>query len=316
MKDKFMTTKTLQWVIAHEPVDLFLAAATRFADEVFEKTNGQYKIEISTLTEYNNRKKLQLNFQDLVSIMDSDVELSQMYTYILGNYHKDFWTIDMPYIFKDHDHAARVFEGSIGKKMLNDLSKKSTVRGLAFTYSGGYKCIPSNVELQTVADFMGTKIRTSNNPVSHDIFEMLGATPVDMPIEHLAHAGEQGSVDCGESTFIRIFASGQNRAFRKVCEADHALLATSIIISNKFWNSLTLETQEIFYEAALNTARIERRDSIENVNTVKARCAKEGIEVQTMSMSERNKLKLLTDPLYDKYNDFFEDNLLSRIKST
>jgi TRAP-type C4-dicarboxylate transport system substrate-binding protein len=309
-----MQQTTLNWVIAHEPVDLFLAAAQRFAAEVYEKTNGTYQIQISTLSEYNNKKQTDLNFQDLVEIMDSDVELSQMYTYVLGKYHKDFWTIDMPYIFKDHDHVDRVFEGSIGQIMLNKLADNSTVRGLAFTYSGGYKCIPSNVELRTVEDFKGTKIRTSNNPVSHDIFSALGAEPVDMPIEKLAQAGHAGIVDGGESTFIRIFASGQDKAFNTVCEADHSMLATSIIVSNKFWNSLTDGVKEIFQTAALNTARQERRDSVVNVAEEKLKCTRAGIEVITMSDAERAKLRISTQSLYSKYDDFFSLNLLEEIK--
>jgi TRAP-type transport system periplasmic protein len=307
-------TKKLQWVIAHEPVDLFLAAAERFAAEVFEKTAGEYQVEISTLTEYNKKKQTNLNFQDLVDVMGSEVELSQMYTYVLGNYNKDFWTIDMPYIFEDHDHADRVFEGPIGESMLDSLADKSTVRGLAFTYSGGYKCIPANVELRTVEDFKGTKIRTSNNPVSHDIFTALGAEPVDMPIEKLAEAGHSGSVDGGESTFIRIFASGQDKAFNKVCEADHSMLATSIIVSNTFWNSLTDEVKAIFQTAALNTARQERRESVANVAEQKVKCAEAGIEVIKMSTEERNKMRSITETLYSKYDDFFGSNLLSQIK--
>ena len=218
-------------------------------------------------------------------------------------------------MFQDHEHADRVFEGEIGESMLAGLAKSSTVRGLAFTYSGGFKCIPSNVELRTVEDFKGKKIRTSNNPVSHDIFTALGAEPVDMPIEHLANAGSTGAVDGGESTFIRIFASGQDEAFDTVCEADHSMLATSIIVSNKFWNSLDQTTQEIFRVAALNTARVERRDSVANVAVEKIKCENAGIKVHVMSNEERARLKAATQSLYVKYNNFFENNLLSRIKS-
>jgi C4-dicarboxylate-binding protein DctP len=309
-----MQQTTLNWVIAHEPVELFLAAAQRFAAEVYEKTNGAYQIQISTLSDYNNKKQTDLNFQDLVEIMDSDVELSQMYTYVLGKYHKDFWTIDMPFIFKDHDHVDRVFEGTIGQSMLNKLSDNSTVRGLAFTYSGGYKCIPANVKLRTVEDFKGTKIRTSNNPVSHDIFRALGAEPIDMPIEHLAQAGQDGSVDGGESTFIRIFASGQHQAFDTVCEADHSILATSIIVSNSFWDSLTDEVREIFQTAALNTARQERRESVADVAKQKQKCLDADMEIIKLSQVEIDKMRSATESLYTKYNNFFGCDLLSQIK--
>ena len=309
-----MKQTILNWVIAHEPVDLFLAAAERFSTEIFEKTKGEYKVQISTLSEYNRNNQMKLKTHELVEVMGEDIDLCQMYTYILGKYNKDLWTIDMPFIFKDHDHVDRVFEGEIGKSMLNKLSENSGVRGLAFTYSGGYKCIPSNVELRTVEDFKGTKIRTSNNPVSHDIFKSLGAEPVDMPIEQLTEAGHDGSVDGGESTFIHIFASGQDKAFNSVCEAEHSLLATSIIVSNKFWNGLTDEVREIFQTAALNTARQERRDSVADVQKQKQKCVDANMEIIEMSEKEIDKMRALTQNLYTKYDTFFESNLLNKIK--
>jgi TRAP-type C4-dicarboxylate transport system substrate-binding protein len=306
---------TLNWVIAHEPVDLFLAAAERFSAEIFEKTSGMYKVEISTLSEYNKKNQKTLKTHELVEVMGDEIDLCQMYTYILGNYNKDLWTIDMPFIFKDHNHVDRVFEGPIGKSMLDRLAEKSSVRGLAFTYSGGYKCIPSNVELRTVEDFKGTRIRTSNNPVSHDIFKSLGAEPVDMPIERLAQAGHDGSVDGGESTFIRIFASGQDKAFNTVCELDHSLLATTIIVSNSFWNSLTDEVKEIFQTAALNTARHERRESVADVDKQKQKCLDANMEIIKLSEEEIGKMRSATQNLYSKYDSFFEYDLLNQIKN-
>lgn len=308
-------TKTINWVIAHEPADLFLAAAGRFAQEIFEKTNGRYEIKISTLTEYNKEKGTNLRFHDLVGVMEADVELSQMYTFILGRYHKDLMAIDMPYMFTDHDHADRVFEGQIGEELLAGLGEKSPVRGLAFTYSGGYKCIPSNVAIRTMEDFRGKRIRTSNNPVNQDIFRVLGAEPVDVPIEELADAGRAGHVDGGESSYIRIISSGQDKAFNAVIDAEHSMLATSIIVSNKFWKTLDAETQKIFREAAINTARIERIDSVANVPGEKAKCEESNMTLYEITGAEREKIKQATSVLYEKYKDFFANDLLNRMKN-
>jgi hypothetical protein len=35
-----MSVKTIKWVIAHEPIGLFLKVAEAFSKEVNEKTNG------------------------------------------------------------------------------------------------------------------------------------------------------------------------------------------------------------------------------------------------------------------------------------
>jgi len=40
-----MSTK-IRWVIAHEPIDLFLKVADSFSKEVNEKTNGAFDIEV------------------------------------------------------------------------------------------------------------------------------------------------------------------------------------------------------------------------------------------------------------------------------
>ena len=50
-----MTTRTIRWVLAHEPYDLFLRAAEKFAAEVSEKTHGEIAIEVLGLTEYTEK---------------------------------------------------------------------------------------------------------------------------------------------------------------------------------------------------------------------------------------------------------------------
>ena len=52
-----MSTK-IRWVIAHEPVDLFLKVAESFSKEVNEKTGGKFDIEVLSLTDYSNKYKI------------------------------------------------------------------------------------------------------------------------------------------------------------------------------------------------------------------------------------------------------------------
>ncbi len=47
--------KKVRWVIAHEPIGLFLKVAQRFSEEVNAKTNGQFDIEVLSLTDYTNK---------------------------------------------------------------------------------------------------------------------------------------------------------------------------------------------------------------------------------------------------------------------
>jgi TRAP-type transport system periplasmic protein len=60
--------------------------------------------------------------------------------------------LDLPFVFADHDHATRVFEGEVGEELLNKITETSNVRGMAFTYSGGFRNIVSNKAAKSLKD--------------------------------------------------------------------------------------------------------------------------------------------------------------------
>jgi TRAP-type C4-dicarboxylate transport system substrate-binding protein len=308
--------KTIRWVIAHEPIDLFLRAANRFSKQVREQTNGAIDIEVLSLTDYatkyNNGKKVTKH--DLLQLMeDGTVEMSQMYTTWLGHYNKDMFVLDLPFLFRDHEHADRVLEGVIGEYLLEGLEQSSAVRGLAFTYSGGFRIVPSQQEYTTVDAFKGAKIRTAKSPVAVDTFLAVGATPIDtVELEEMNEAALAGVIDAGESTFVRVIPLEQDKSFAYVNDTAHSLFLTSIIVANGFWDTLDTATQEIMKDAALNAARIERRESIVDVASVKETLGNRVIE---MSASETDKFKTATEVVYTKYADYFSNDLINKIKS-
>lgn len=308
--------KQIRWVIAHEPIDLFLRAAERFSKSVKEKTKGAIDIEILSLTDYskkyNNGKKVTKH--DLLQLMeDGVVEMSQMYTTWLGHYNKDMFVLDLPFLFRDHEHADRVLEGEIGEYLLKGLEEKSAVKGLAFTYSGGYRIIPANKELSTVEAFRGTKIRTARSPVAVDTFKLLGAEVVDtVELEEMNEAAAQGVIEAGESTFVRVLPLEQDKAFEVVNDTAHSLFLTSIIVATQFWDTLSPEIQAIMKDAALDAARTERKESVEQVAEIADAL---GSRVVTMKAEETAKFKEITTAVYSKYQDYFTNNLIDKIKS-
>jgi TRAP-type C4-dicarboxylate transport system substrate-binding protein len=308
--------KTIRWVIAHEPIDLFLRAANRFSKQVKEQTNGAIDIEVLSLTDYakkyNDGKKVTKH--DLLQLMeDGTVEMSQMYTTWLGHYNKDMFVLDLPFLFRDHEHADRVLEGDIGEYLLEGLEQSSAVRGLAFTYSGGFRIVPSQQEYATVDAFKGAKIRTARSPVAVDTFLAVGATPVDtVELEEMNEAARAGVIDAGESTFVRVIPLEQDKSFAYVNDTAHSLFLTSIIVANGFWDTLDTATQEIMKDAALNAARIERRESVVDVASVKNQL---GNRVVEMTADETAKFKTATEVVYSKYADYFSNDLINKIKS-
>lgn len=309
--------KKITWVLAHEPYNLFLRAAEHFSKTVSERTNGAIEIEVLNNTQweqkYNNGVAID-RYKMLDLVNEGVIEISQMYTTTLGQLDKNMYVLDMPFIFKDHEHAGRVLEGAAGRRLFDSLESKSNVKGLAYTYSGGFRVIPGNEVIANLEQFKGMKVRVANCPVAEDTFRAVGADPVVIAIEKLADAIGSGQVDMGESTYPRIYNMKQNEVATVINHTEHSLFLTSIIINKGLWASLDAETQQIFADAAVEAARIERVESLDDVEVVQTQAKKDGIQVSFLSETERVKFKLATEVVYDQYQDYFSAGLVDEIK--
>jgi TRAP-type C4-dicarboxylate transport system substrate-binding protein len=313
-----MSKKHVKWVIAHEPIGLFLKVAESFAKEVNEKTNGQFDIEVLSLTayaeKYNAGKKVTKN--DLMQMInDGTIEMSHIYTTWLADYNKDLNALDLPFLFRDHQHADAVLEGEIGTQLLADVSKNSNIHAMSFTYSGGYRVVPANFKADTVDAWKFKNVRTSRSPVAVDTFKLLGAnTYSGIELEEMNSAAKEGVINAGESTYVRIFPLQQNEAFKYVNDTAHSLFLTSIIVNKDWMAQFDEQTREVMATAAFNAARKERRESVADIPNILAECEAKGVKVVKMSAKEEQKMKDVTSKVYDMYADYFTPGLVDKIK--
>lgn len=312
-----MSVKHVKWVLAHEPIELFIRAAKVFADQVNSYAPNELEIEVMTLHEYSKKynNNVPINKHDLVDLIDSNlIQMSQTYTITLGKINKDFYALDLPFLFNDHDHATRVFEGPIGKNLLNSLENSKKIKGLAFTYSGGFRIIPGNKPVSKIEDLCSMKIRTSFSPVAIETFESLGADVVPMELEELSENLQSENVTVGESTYPRVYALGHDKVSKFINHTEHSLFLTSILISTDFWKTLSPKLQDIMSESAKFAAQYERKISIEDIENVQSRAIKDGIEVIKMSKEEKNRFQQATKKVYDKFSNYFTSNLVNSIQ--
>jgi TRAP-type C4-dicarboxylate transport system substrate-binding protein len=317
-------TRKVRWLIAHEPVNLFLRTAQAFQQKISELTQGQFEVEIFTASEYEQKFKTEFRDSttdrvDPMSLLEQGkLEMSQLHITELARWHSpEFWALEMPFIFRDHDHAARVLEGDIGTKMLTDLVDKSPARGMAFTYSGGFRCMASDVEINGLDDLKGIKFAASRNPITIDMIESLGAIPEIFTIRDYANKDKiEGLTSAAlDTTIPRYLAQLQNVNKNYLTNTKHSLFLTSIIIGNEFWSSLDADTQAKFQEACTYASRLERHWSVEEAEEFASRDNHDDIGVTYSEFSEQDiaKFKQLVQPLYSKYREFFYAGLIDGI---
>jgi TRAP-type C4-dicarboxylate transport system substrate-binding protein len=223
--------------------------------------------------------------------------------------------LEMPFLFSDHDHATRVLEGNIGQDMLLNLKEKSPARGLAFTYSGGYRCMVSDREVNELGDFRNMKFYTGTNPIGMDTIEAIGGLPDPHAIDHFwqSNLSEGTNHNAVDTTLPRIIATVDQTNKRYITDTRHSMFLTSIIVAEAWWNTLSDELKDIFAKSAVDAARLERKWSVDDANAIMNDAINYGLEYKALEQSEMEKFRALTEPLYQKYDSIFMPGLLSGI---
>jgi TRAP-type C4-dicarboxylate transport system substrate-binding protein len=313
------TPLKIRWILSHVPYDLFLRSAMAFAEVIKQKTNGSIEVEVLGKNEweekYNNGIKV--NYTELLDQMSAgEFEMSQVYSEMLARTHNDFYALGYPFLFRDHEHATRVLDGEIGEAMLNTLEEKSNIKGLAFTYSGGYKMIAANKKITKIADLKGLRVRCATNPVSIATFNAIGVKTQPLGIDGFVDAISNGEVDCGENVFPRYFRSEVDKVTNSIANTKHALFLTSIIVNSKFWNeTLTAEQRIIFKECAMIAAAEERKASLLDGEQAQVKAVAENIDIVEWSDEAIDEFKTAVQSLDSKFENAFSiPNLIGKIR--
>ena len=142
-----------------------------------------------------------------------------------------------------------------------------------------------------------------------------GVTPVAGELERVKELVQNNDAVGAEYVSQRILPDQQDEWINTIINTEHSLFMTNILVNTDWWNSLSVELQEIFEEAALEAARNERELSVndgkQSLETLKA----QGVEVIELSAEEKEELKTRSAWIYEKYNDsYFEPGLIKSIQ--
>jgi TRAP-type C4-dicarboxylate transport system substrate-binding protein len=273
-----------------------------------------------TLSEYSQRYNdgVVVTKHDLLDLMESGkIEMSQMYTtWLAEKYEQDFLVFDLPFLFKDHDHATRVLEGNIGETLLAKLTDKSNVRGLSFTYSGGFRQMISNKRVSTLEELAGTSVRSNRNPVAQATISALGMKPVVAEVEDLRQVVVDGAAEGGETNYPRVYPLRQNEVTKTVIDTGHSLFLTSMIIGDRFWDGLSPAVQDVIKQAAVLAGREERAETIRDGDRAEQRLiAEEGANIVKWTQEQREAAKIALSAVYDQFSDTFTPGLVDSVRT-
>ena len=246
--------------------------STVFCDEVEKGTQGRYKCQQFPSSALGGEREqieaVQLGTQDLVNTSTGPV----------GNFVPEVKIVDIPFLFRDYDHARKVMDGPIGQDILTKFPSKGII-ALGWTENGFRHMTNSKRDIVKPADAAGLKMRTMENKVHMDGYRTFGILPTPMAFPELFGALQQGTVDGQENPIPVILASKFSQVQKHLSLTGHVYSPALLLLSPKTWGKLSDADKKLFLEAAKKAGTAQRKKVNDDENTGIAQLEKEGMTV-------------------------------------
>ena len=283
------------------------AAANAWADGVEKGTNGAYKFKQFPASALGGEREL------IEGLQLGTVEAAIVSTGALSNFVPNVGVVDIPFLFRDTQHARAVMDGPFGQDLLAQFQKRGLV-ALAWGEQGFRHLTNNKHPVNGVADLKGLKIRVTENPVHITAFRTLGASPTPMSWPEVIGALQQGTID-GQENPISVLASAKLWQVQKYLTlTSHVYAPMALIVSPAFWGTLTPAQKTTFTEAAKKGAIASRAfvDAVEKKGVEEAKA--NGMKV--VEKIDQAPFRTALEPAYKEYAKKFGQKTLDAITNT
>jgi TRAP-type transport system periplasmic protein len=294
--------KTIKFATQNPKGHPIVAGMEKFAEIVNAKAAGKLKVNLfpgGTLgSDQANVSAMQGGTLEMVS-MNSGILASQV---------KDFAVFDFPFMFASTKEADAIVDGAFGKKMHAKLEPVGIV-GLGYYELGFRNITNSKRPLAKVEDIAGLKLRVIPNPINVDWVTALNANPTPLPFPEVYAALEQKAIDGQENPITVINANKLYEVQKHVAITNHQYNPQSVMISKKFWDSLSADEKKIVADAVSESARFQREQARGQVASALDNMKKNGMQVTEFPAAEITKFAEKMKPVYAKHGAALGDTV-------
>ena len=230
----------------------------------------------------------------------------------LGNFVPETYALDLPFLFRDYDHARGVLDGEIGQELLDKMEEYDLV-GLAWSENGFRHVTNSQAPIETPADLEGLSLRTMENEMHMEAFNQFGANPTPMAFPEVFSALQQGVIDGQENPITVITASNFSEVQGYLTLTGHVYSPAVILASPFLMDGLSDEERGWFHEAAAASAEATRNEVTRLEEEGIAQLEGEGMEVITEI--DIDAFAEIAQGAYDVYADEHGSEMIERIQN-
>lgn len=287
-------TRTIKFANQNAKGHPIVLGMEKFGEIVEKKSGGKLKVQVFP------GGTLGSDQANVSSLQGGTLEMASMNSGIFASIVKDFAIYDFPFLFGNPKEADAVVDGAFGQGLHKKLEEKGLV-GLGYYELGFRQITNSKRPIAKVEDVAGLKLRVIPNPINVDWVKALGANPTPLPFPEVYAALEQKAIDGQENPVATIKGAKLYEVQKYMTLTNHQYNPQSIVVSKKFWDTLSAAEQKMLQEAAQESATYQRTQSRAMLQSGLEDLKKAGMQVNELPAAEVAKLREKMKPVIDKH---------------
>lgn len=242
--------------------------AEKFAELVYEKTDGAVKIEVYPNSQLGSDNEIYESLQ--MSAVQFDIAGFDG----MGAFVPDVKIFNLPFLYSSREEVFSVLDSELFKE-LTEQYLQYNIRFLGCFDAGFRQLQTTDTAINSIEDLKGLKIRVPEDPAFMSAMEALGAAPTPTAYSECFMSLQSGVID-GIEVPLDVFGGN---GFGEVCKyfayTNYIFNAPALYVADDFYQSLTPEQQQAIQDAAQEAIAYERQWIAENEASVQAQIEEE-----------------------------------------
>ena len=281
------------------------AQSELFATEIEKRLPGQFEFRLYPGGQLGKEKALITNLQagslEMINVASGVMKLD-----------KKLGVFDLPWLFDDREHVQRAMKAGLETAIRARIEEVAGIKVIGVYENGFRNVINGQRAVTTPADMEGLKIRVSGGKFRQGVFKGMGATPQKVAWKETFTALQTGVVDGAEAATYGFYEQKHYEVAGHLSLTGHVYTPSFLMMSNRFFDSLSAEEQKIFLEVGreITEQAYETSAILEAKYFAEMKLLVEINQVDLPAFQEATKLS------YDKYISTQGDEYLKYVRDT
>lgn len=300
---------TLEFGHIQNPGHALAIAPEEFKALVEEKSGGRVAVNIYPSSQLGSAREM----MEQVTMGTLDMTCCDTADWAAALNVPELAVFNMPFLTKDLATQAELIRTIVPEEVPKMLD--GTGVRLLMTYSNGIRQpLLKNKPITCLEDIKGLKMRTAETPLYVNLWNALGASTVTSAWSEAYTLLQQGVADAVEADVTGLVNQNLQEQGKYFSKIGHLGAIYCVFINEDKWNSIPEDLQTIITECAMESEENQLSSRQASDDAAEKVMAEAGVEINEVSLEERNRMKDACQSIYDEYeNDYNLGDLIDRM---